>query len=142
MGSLITEVIGINCAAATAFDLMADARNELRWNSGVSQVELISGDPIGIGSRFRVIDKRGQHEVEITGYQRPVGLSFSVTGREMEVDIDISLSERDDVTTMTARFNARGKGLMRVLLPLLVPFIRRDLSKEHQNFVNLCEAKD
>ena len=140
MGSLITEVMRINCAAATAFDLMADARNELRWNSGVSQVELASDDPIGKGSRFRVTDKRGQHEVEITDHQRPEALSFAVKSRELDVDIDIALRERDSVTTMTARFHAEGKGLMRFLLPLLVPFIRRDLSKEHLKFVKLCEA--
>lgn len=142
MGILITEVMSISCSASTAFDLMADARNELRWNSGVSRVELASDGPIGKGSWFRVTDKRGQHEVEITAYQRPEALSFSVTSREMDVLIDFTLKERDNVTTMAGRFSAEGKGLMRFLLPLLVPFIRRDLSKEHKNFVKLCEAED
>ena len=60
----------------------------------------------------------------------------------MDVDIAYTLSEADGTTTMTGRFNARGKGLMRILLPLLVPLIRRDLAKEHAHFVRLCETPD
>lgn len=109
MGDTIKDIMRIECPAATAFDLMADARNELKWNSGVSQVELISDEPIGKGSRFSVTDKRGRHEVEITAYQRPQRLSFSLYDQSMDVDIDFTLSQEDKVTVMTGRFNARGK---------------------------------
>lgn len=139
---MITEDIRLNCPAARAFDLMADARNETRWNSGVTEVELRSGDPIGEGTQFSVVDKRGQHNVTITAYDRPEHLSFVVHDAKMDVDIDYALSEVDGTTTMTGRFNARGKGLMRFLLPLLVPLIRRDLAREHAHFVQLCEKPD
>lgn len=32
----ITEDLHIDCPPATAFDVMADARNESQWNDGVS----------------------------------------------------------------------------------------------------------
>jgi hypothetical protein len=142
MSDMITEVMSIKCSATTAFDLMADARNEPSWNSGVSQVELQSGEPIGNGSRFRVADKRGQHDAAITTYQRPERLSFSVCDKSMDVEIKYTLSELNGVTTMTGRFNAEGKGPMKFLLPLLVPLIRRNLSKEPKNFIALCEAEN
>jgi len=142
MGDMITLDENIKCPAATAFDPMADARNELRWNSGVSKVELTSGEPIGKGTRFRVADKRGQHDAAITAYERPGILSFAVNDPKMDVLINIEFSERDNITTMTSRFNAKGKGMMKFLLPLLVPLIRRDISKEHKKFVKLCEAKN
>ncbi len=142
MSDMITEVMHIKCPAAKAFDPMADARNETRWNSGVSKVELKSGEPIGEGTQFAVVDKRGQHEARITAYNRPEGLSFVVHDAGMDVDIDHVLTEADGATTMTGRFNARGKGLMKFLLPLLVPLIRRDLAKEHAHFVRLCETAD
>lgn len=141
MGQMITDKMLIKCSAATAFDLMADPRNELDWNSGVSQVELISDEPIGKGSRFRVADKRGTHEVEIVAYQRPDRLSFSVDDKNLNVDIDFTLSHLDGVTSMTGVFRAQGKGMMKYFLPLLVPFIRRDIAKEHKKFVALCEAE-
>lgn len=137
----ITETLHINCAASRAFDLMADARNELSWNSGVSAVELVSVEPIGVNSRFRVADKRGQHDVVISVCDRPETLCFDVRDDSMDVDIEFEFAESNGVTTMTGRFSARGKGVMKFLLPLLVPAIRRNLSKEHQNFVKLCEAE-
>jgi len=142
MSDMITEVMHIKCPAAKAFDLMADARNETRWNSGVSKVELKSGKSIGEGTQFTVVDKRGQHDAKITAHNRPEELSFVVHDAKMDIDIDYVLTEADGVTTMTGRFNARGKGLMRILLPLLVPLIRRDLAKEHAHFVRLCETPD
>lgn len=36
----ITEDLHIECAPATAFDLMADVRNETQWNDDVSRAEL------------------------------------------------------------------------------------------------------
>jgi len=49
----------VACPAEQAFDLMADARNEVRWNLRVSRSELVSGDLIGAGSRFLTVN-RGQ----------------------------------------------------------------------------------
>jgi hypothetical protein len=142
MSDMITEVMHIKCPAAKAFDLMADARNETRWNSGVSKVELTSGEPIGEGTQFMVVDKRGRHDAKITAHKRPEELSFVIHDARMDVDIDYVLTEANGVTTMTGTFNAKGKGLMRFLLPLLVPLIRRDLAKEHARFVRLCETPD
>jgi len=88
------------------------------------------------------VDKRGRHDAKITAHNRPEELSFVVHDAKMDVDIDYVLTEANGVTTMTGRFNAKGKGLMRFLLPLLVPLIRRDLAKEHAHFVRLCEAPD
>lgn len=141
MGDTIKDVMGIECPAATAFDFMADVRNELDWNSGVSEVELLTTGPIGKGSRFRIVDQRGEQEVEITTYQRPDALSLFLGGKSMDVDIDFSLVEQDNVTIMTGRFNAKVRGLMRVFFPLLIPLIRRSIAKEHKTFIALCEAK-
>jgi Polyketide cyclase / dehydrase and lipid transport len=139
---MIKDVMRIRCPAMTAFDLMADPRNELQWNGGVSQVELISGEPIGKGSRFRVVDKRGQHEVEITAYQRPRKLCFFLNDKSMDVEIDITLVEEGNVTVLTGMFTPHTKGFMRLLFPILQPIIRRDIAKEHKKFIALCEAQD
>ena len=141
MGDTIKDVMRIECPATTAFDLMADVRNELDWNSGVSEVELLTAEPIGKGSRFRIVDQRGQQEVKITTYKRPDTLSLFLSGKSMDVDIDFTLVEQGNITVMTGRFNAKVRGLMRFFFPLLVPLIRRDIAKEHKTFIALCEAK-
>jgi Polyketide cyclase / dehydrase and lipid transport len=109
MGDMITEVMHIKCPAAKAFELMADARNETRWNSGASKVELKSGEPISVGTQFTVVDKRGQHDAKITAHNRPEELSFVVHDAKMDVDIAYVLTEADGVTTMTAGLMPRAR---------------------------------
>lgn len=41
----------IPASAEAAFDAMADVRNELHWNSRVSTAELVSSEPMGVGSK-------------------------------------------------------------------------------------------
>ena len=38
-------------------------------------------------------------------------------------------------------FDATPKGFMKVLLPLLIPMIKRDVAKQHANFKEFCEAQ-
>jgi hypothetical protein len=44
-------------------------------------------------------------------------------------------------TLVHGTFDPTPKGIMRVLLPLLRPMIRRDMAKQHQNLKALCESQ-
>ncbi len=135
------EELLIDSPSTTVFDLLADARNEVQWNEGVSQAELVTDEPIGEGTQFVVTDKRGEHEVEITVFDRPERLEFVLTSKQMDVAIRFSFTESDGTTTAVGHFDARPKGFMKALLPLLIPFIKRDVAKQHVNFKTLCEAR-
>lgn len=113
----------------------------MRWNGGVSRVELLTDEPIGKGSQFIVEDRRGKHEVTITVFDRPERVEFALTSEEMDVAIKYTLTESDGTTTAVGTFEVRPKRFMKVLLPLLIPFIKRDLAKQHVNFKKLCETQ-
>jgi len=136
-----THEMRIDTPAATVFDLLADARNELRWNDGVSRVELPTDEPIGQGSRSLVEDRRGEHDVTIVRFDRPERVEWALTGKQMDVAVQCALTATDGSTTAVGTFDARPKGFMKVLLPLLMPIIKRDVAKQHVNFKNLCEAQ-
>ncbi|MGI9646699.1 MAG: SRPBCC family protein [Ilumatobacteraceae bacterium] len=136
-----SEELHIDSASTTVFDLLADARNEVQWNEGVSRVELVTGEPIGEGSQFVVEDKRGEHEVAITVFERPEHLEFALKGKQMDVAISFTFTESDGTTTADGSFDARPKGIMKALLPVLLPLIKRDIAKQHLNFKKLCEAQ-
>src|SRR3954447_14994332 len=75
-----------------AFDAMADARNEPRWNSQVSSSELVGDGPVGPGSRFRTANRRQPYDATITTYERPGRLVFEVTGRVMDITASFSFA--------------------------------------------------
>ena len=136
-----TEEMHIDCPPTVVFDLMADARNELRWNEGISRVELTTDEPVGQGSQFVVVDRRGEHEATITVFDRPERLEFALSGKSMDVAIKYTYTETDGSTTSVGTFAARPKGFMKFLLPLLLPMIKRDVAKQHVNFKKLCETQ-
>jgi len=135
-----TDEMHIDSPSTTVFDLLADVRNEMQWNEGVSRVELLSDEPIGQGSRSLVEDRRGEHEVAITVFERPERVEFARTSKQMDVAIKYTFAETDGTTTAVGTFDARPKGFMKVLLPLLIPMIKRDIAKQHVNFKKLCET--
>ena len=136
-----TDEVHIDSPSTTVFDLLADLRNEMRWNGKISKVELTSGEPIGVGSQFIVEDKRGEHETTITVFDRPERVEFAMSIKEMDVAINYTFTEADGTTTAVGNFDAQPKGFMKVLLPLLMPMIKRDIAKQHVNIKQLCETQ-
>ena len=100
----------------------------------------MTDEPVRQGSQFVVEDKRGQHDVEITVFDRPERLEFALTSKQMDVAISYRFGESDGTTTALGAFDARPKGFMKLLMPLLLPLIKRDIAKQHVNFKSLCEA--
>ena len=139
----MTEDLPINCPPATAFDLMADVRNEKQWNDDVSRAELTTDEPIGHGSTF-VTDHGaplGQIESTITTFDRPGRLEFDATSKRMDLAISFTFTETASGTLVHGEFDPKPKGIMAVLFPVLRPMIRRGMAKQHQNFKALCEAQ-
>jgi hypothetical protein len=131
----------VACPPEKAFDLMADARNEAKWNSQVSSSELLSGEPVGPGSRFRTVNRREPYDATITEYDRPNRLGFEVSGKRMDISATFTFAEADGGTELDGSFDFRPKGLVKVMFPLLAPMIRRDLPKQAASFKALCERQ-
>jgi hypothetical protein len=136
----ITERIQIACPQSKAFDLMADLRNELKWNDDVSAVELRTGEPVGPGSRFTLVNRGKEDDATITRFERPERLAFAVTNKQMDIDIIDTFEATQGGTLAVGTFDARPKGAMKFLMPLLLPMIKRGLAKQHANFTRLCET--
>ena len=48
----VTAVTTIDQPVSNVFPLVADNRNEPRWNNNLSDSELLAAEPIGVGSRL------------------------------------------------------------------------------------------
>ncbi|MBT8202324.1 MAG: SRPBCC family protein [Acidimicrobiia bacterium] len=137
----ITEELSIASPVAMVFDAMADVRNVTLWNDSVSLAELTSAEPIGQGSQFITVNKIQKQDVTITAFERPGRLEFTVTGKRMDIPTVFTFAETDGGTSLVGTFDMRPKGLMKILLPMLSPLVRRELAKQHANFKELCEAQ-
>ena len=130
------EDLFIDCPPATAFDAMADARNETEWNDDVSRSDLMSDEPVRLGSRFVTFHGRplGQIESTITTFDRPERLEFRSTSKRMDITISFTFAEDGSGTLVHGEFDPKPKGIMAALFPLLQPMIRRGMAQQHENF--------
>lgn len=139
----ITEDLHIDCPPATAFDLMADVRNETRWNEDVSRSEITTDEPVGHGTQY-VTDhgpSLGVVESTITMFDRPTRLDFSVASERMDFANSFTFTGTGSGTLVHSEFHLTPKGTMVPLFPELLPMIRRGTAKKVQNFKALCEAQ-
>src|SRR4051794_27674831 len=100
---------------AEGFDRMADARNETAWNSEVSRSELLSGEPIGQGSRFLTVNRGKEYTATISSYERPGLLVFEVAGAPMDITATFRFEPDGTGTSFSGSFDMRPKGFMRVM---------------------------
>ena len=128
----------IACPAEQVFDMVADLRNDTRWNSRVSSAELRTPEPIGLGSRFAIVNGGTAYNVTITSYDRPSRLVFEASGKP-DLTIANTFTPTDEGTDLESVFDFRPRGVLRVLFPLLAPVIRRDVPKQYASLKAFCE---
>lgn len=122
MSRIEGEVV-IGAAPERVFDVVADERNEPRYNPRIVRAEKVSDGPVGLGSRFvaepRGMGSRGGMTVEIVDYERPGRLGTSIRSSYMDVDGRLSFDAVDGGTRMRWSWETRLHGLARVMRPLL-----------------------
>jgi len=129
----------IACPPENVFDTLADLRNDTRWNGRVSSAELRSPEPIGLGSRFALVNGGTAYDVTITDYERPSRLVFEASGKP-DLTIASNLTPTDDGTELESDFDFRPRGALKVVFALLAPVIRRDVPEQYASFKALCET--
>ena len=134
----VTTTTRIACPPEKVFDMLADLRNDTRWNSRVSRADLRSPEPIGLGSRFAIVNGGTPYDVTITSYDRPSRLVFEASGKP-DLTIAGALTRRGDETELESDFDFRPRGALKVVFPLVAPVIRRDVPKQFASLKALCE---
>jgi uncharacterized protein YndB with AHSA1/START domain len=122
MAHINGEII-IAAPADQVFDMVADERNEPRYNPRIVRAEKTSKGPVGRGSRFtaqpRGMGTRGVMTVEIMDYDRPRRLTTSIRSSYLDVDGTLTFDPADGGTRMRWSWSMRLHGAMRVMSPVM-----------------------
>jgi len=134
----VTTTTQIACPPEDVFGMLADLRNDTQWNSRVSSAELLSPEPVGLGSRFAVVNGGTAYDVTITTYERPSRLVLEASGKP-DLTIAYAFTPTGEGTELESDFDFRPNGALKVLFPVLAPVIRRDVPKQFATLKALCE---
>ena len=118
--------------------MLADLRNDTQWNSRVSRAELRSPEPIGLGSRFAIVNGGTPYDVTITTYDRASRLVLEASGKP-DLTIAYTFTPTGDGTRLESDFDFRPTGALKLVFALLGPVIRRDVPKQFASLKALCE---
>jgi hypothetical protein len=133
-----TATTRIACAPERVFDVLADLRRETEWNSRVSKAELLSGEPIGVGSRFAIVNGGTSYDVTLETCDRPSRLVFDARGKP-DLTITYAMTPAADGMELESQLDFRPTGALKVVFALLAPLIRRDVPKQYASLKALCE---
>ena len=102
------------------FDYLSDLRNEAEWNPAIRSVHLLTGDPIGIGSRYRV-RWAGSPEVivEYAQYDRPDQWASVADSKMMTIRFSARVTPVPSGSHLAVRMELIPHGPARLLQPLL-----------------------
>ena len=136
----ITGEVTIAAPVSEVFDMVADERNEPRYNPRIVRAEKVTEGPVGRGARFiaepKSMGAKGEMTLEVLEYDRPHRLHNVVRSSYMQVDGTLTFQEVDGGTRLTWDWNMGLVGPMRVLSPVLAVI---GPSWERRNWVGLKE---
>jgi hypothetical protein len=125
----VTRTLDLRQPQEVVFDFLADVRNERLWHPDVEEAELVTGEPIGPGSQFRLKYRRlGWVDLELVEFVRPWRLVFRATGATKAV-YETRLQAREGGTHLVTVADAKPRGLGRLLFPLLRGRIQKDFQR-------------
>ena len=136
---MIENMLDIATPAERVFDFVVDVRNEPRWNPQILHAEMLTSEPLGVGTTFRVRFGRGVGDglINDTKINRPrswaaIGRSRAAIGRSRALDAE-SAGEINDITggcRLIMRTELRPHGILRLLTPALRWWMRRTLDQD------------
>lgn len=122
----INGEILIRAPVAEVFDFVADQRNEVTYNPHMVRSEKVTAGPVGEGTRFHAaVAARGrtaEMDIEYTEYQRPVRLSSTTRMAQAEFSGTLTFEPTGAGTRMRWSWEARFRGPLRLLAPVLARF--------------------
>lgn len=117
----ITGSIRISAPPERVFDTVADSRLEPSFNPAMTTVELLTPEPIGLGTRFRarMANKGMEMLVELIEFDRPRRLGSRTTSPMMETTGTLSCASEAGATRLSWDWQVRPKGWFRAAGPLV-----------------------
>jgi uncharacterized protein YndB with AHSA1/START domain len=120
---------------ADVYDLLADVRNELRWNPSIRSAEKETEGPIGAGTVFRTRYRGfGAMRVDLVEAERPSALTFRAEAKAIAMRIRLTFADDDGGTRLHCAAESSLRGVWRPLEPLLAPLLRAEVRKRPGQF--------
>jgi hypothetical protein len=105
------------------FDFVADERNEPKYNLKMTRAEMVTPEPIGVGSQFNAVmtgtGRATEMTIEFTEFERPNRLESKTHLSNMEIAGTLCFEPISEGTRMRWFWDIRPRGFLRLLGPIV-----------------------
>lgn len=117
---VLENAVAIARSPAEVFDYLSDLSNEQEWNPKLRAVERLTGEPLGVGSRFRAQWAGSPtNVVEYTRFDRPSTWATVATSRMLTVHFSARVAAAPMGAQLVVRMELVPHGPLRLAQPLL-----------------------
>ncbi|MGP3912529.1 SRPBCC family protein [Nonomuraea sp. 10N515B] len=117
---VLENSVDIALPPAKVFDYLSDLRNEKEWNPKMRSVRLLTGEPIGPGSRYQARWAGSPDNiVEYTRFDRPHEWASVAESKMMTVRFSARVTPAPAGAHLAVRMELVPHGPMRLLQPIL-----------------------
>jgi uncharacterized protein YndB with AHSA1/START domain len=148
MGGMVTleASVFIDQPVAAVFAFVGDQHNAPRWQKGLLEVRKTTEGPLGVGTRHdfsrRVMGLMMTAGNEYTAYEPNRRIAFKTTSGPMQLQACYTTEASGNGTQLTCTIEIeKGSGLFRLMLPLIVRSIRKDMRENFVTLKGLLEQK-
>jgi len=120
---VLREELEVDAPLEDAFAFVGDFANSVEWDPGVAESRNVTGEPVGVGTRYDLTvvfgDRRLPMTYEVTVFDAPNRVVLRGTGSTVDAVDDIRFEPTPRGTRIRYMADLRLKGLFRVVEPLM-----------------------
>jgi hypothetical protein len=122
--------IDIEATPEIVFDELSDVRHEQRWSDKLKSVELLTPEPIAVGSRLRAKwSLAPENEVVYREYDRPRRWTTESRSWMLVVEVLLEVEPTATGSRLLSTWTLKPRGPVRLLTPMLKKAFDKDVAE-------------
>lgn len=141
--SRIEECVDIKCPAEEAFAFTTDAKSWNRWQTIIPEAEQTSPEPVGVGTTFRgtnrMMGRTMQWTATTTEYEPAKKFWKNIVSGPVRIAQHNTYAPTKEGTRFTLSYDITVNGFMKLMSPLIVRTMHKELRKSLGNLKQILE---
>ncbi len=141
----IEESIEIRAPAGEVFAIMTDATRWSTWHTAIREAAQTSAGPVGVGTTFRgvteLMGRRMPWTAKATEYEPNERFTKEIDSGSVFIDDHYTFAPTPVGTELTIRYDMKFRGFMRLMAPMIVRSMRKEVIKSLARVKQVLEKR-
>jgi uncharacterized protein YndB with AHSA1/START domain len=143
--AVIKETVEIKCPVDRVFAYVADAKSWPKWHLSMLQADQTSPGQIGVGSKFagvnKVMGQRMPWTSNVTECTDNKKWCETISSGSTEIKEQITFDPIEEGTKFTQVYDMKVGGVLKLLSPMVVRSMRKEMKANLGNLKTILETK-